>query len=165
MLKMDLEDFLSNIDMFNSDQFMDFGLAMRFRAMYNAPNLTYNVVRKFKVLNTEYLERDEDGKYFFEHLPGDTESDIIYDIKSSVELKVKIGGLILNPEKLKLLPCCLMYSKIAIRVYVDPDQIPCEFCIKFKNVLLSTDDRYKLRDKKIISGDTVYHNGMISMSV
>lgn len=147
--------------MYKVDEVMNFQEAMSFKAMYNTDNLTHNVIKKFKVADVNILQSDEDGKYFFEYLPGNTEWDIIYDLESNVKFKVFVGGFNLKTENLKLVPCCVQYHKISIRMYVEPDQKPDEIYIKFKSILLSSEERDMLRADNVIFGDNMYHQGML----
>ena len=160
---MHLENFLLNINMYKIDEVMNYEEAMSFKAMYNTDNLTHNVIKKFKVADTNILQSDEDGKYFFEYLPGNTDWDIIYDMQSNVKFKVLVGSFNLKTENLKLVPCCIQYHKISIRMYVEPDQNLDEIYIKFKSVLLSLEERKTLRSGDVIFGDNMYHQGMLCM--
>lgn len=140
---------------------MNFEEAMRFKYENSIENLTHNVIKKFKIVDVNILEMDDDGGYFFEYLPGNTEWDIIYNIESNLEIKVCCNNLVLKPEKLKLITCCLLYHKFSIRIYVDPFNVPDEIYVKFKSVLLASEQRYDLRFDKVNSGDVCYLQGMM----
>ncbi len=141
---------------------MDFKEAMQFRYDNSIENLTYNVIKKFKIIDINILQLDDDGKYFFEYLPGYGEWDIIYNIESNLELKVCVNNnLFLKSEKLKLITCCLVYHKFSMRIYVDPFNVPDEIYVKFKSVLLDSELRYDLRFDEVNSGDVCYMRGMM----
>ena len=149
--------------MYKVEEVMNFEEAMQFKITYNTQNLTHNVIKKFKVIDANILQSDEEGKFFFEYLPGHTEWDIIYDLQSNVKFKVLVGGLNLKTENLKLVTCCLQYQKISIRIYIDPEQNPGEIYIKFKSVLLSSEERKTLLRNKVIFADNVYYQGVFGI--
>jgi hypothetical protein len=153
---MDLEKFLLEADIHNSDKCMSFEEAMIFKTEHNIPNLSYTVIKK--IINISFLESDNEGKYFFKYVPDHSESDIMYDFESNFEIKICVDNHILKTENLKLLSCCVLYQKISFRIYVDTDEI---CVVKFRSVLLSSEARHRLRSSEVIFKDNVYFCGTL----
>lgn len=154
---MDLENFLSNINIIHNSQITNFEEAITFTVENDIDNLSYTVIEKFK---PNILERDEDGKYFFDYVLEKPCVDIICDINSNMTTKLWVSGLVLETEDMKIASCCLLYNRICIRIYVEVSE---EIYVEFKNILLSKKLRNILMMNDVIFKDMKYHRGIIGL--
>lgn len=162
-MNMDLENFLTELKVvhINSEN-TTFGEALIFMMENQVENVSYNVKKKFGIVENslESLNADGNGNFYLD-LDNMNEVDIICDIESNVKTKVSVAGIEMDIENMKIPICCLLYGKISFTFY--PDKPMREIYLKFKQFLLSCQTRDKLRRHEVVFKDCVYSYGLIGV--
>ena len=119
-----LQDFLSSKTILHNDTPCEYNNAVKFfiENKDNVDIITYENTRHFSLLNVSVLERDTDGKYFYQFSvkrDGDIIDNIRYESISgiSAQLSYYIGGDKYMPEEVdKFVIASSMYHDFQIRV-------------------------------------------------
>ncbi len=171
---MNLQDFLSSKKILYNETPCEYNNALRFfiENQESADIITYENIRHFSLLNVSVLERDTDGKYFYQFSvkrDGDIIDNIRYESISgiSAQLSYYIGGDKYMPEEVdKFVIVSSMYHDFQIRVtFLEKQTCNDEFKILSRYYLLNTEDRKKLATSRVETENIFYANGMTSRKV
>lgn len=169
-----LQDFLSSKIILHNDTPCEYNNALRFfiENQESADIITYENTRHFSLSNVSVLERDTDGKYFYQFSvkrDGDIIDNIHYESISGIhaQLSYYIGGDKYMPEEVdKFVIASSMYHDFQIRVtFLEKQTCNDEFKILSRYYLINTEDRKKLASSRIETENIIYGNGMTSRKV
>ena len=164
-----LNDFLSSKRILHNETSCEFNNALRFfiENQDNADIITYENTRHFSLLNVSVLERDADGKYFYQFSvkrDGDIIDNIRYESISGItaQLSYYIGCDKYMPEEVdKFFFVSSPYHDFQIRVtFLEKQTTNDEFKIHSRYYLINTEDRKNLAKSKIkfVYKDNLYIN-------
>ena len=168
-----LQDFLSSKTILHNDTPCEYNNAVKFfiENKDNVDIITYENTRHFSLLNVSVLERDTDGKYFYQFSvkrDGDIIDNIRYESISgiSAQLSYYIGGDKYSPEEVdKFVIASSIYHDFQIRVTFLEKPTNDEFKILSRYYLVNTEDRKKLATSRVETENIIYGNGMTSRKV
>lgn len=169
-----LQDFLSSKTILYNDTPCEYNNALKFfiENKDNVDIITYENTRHFSLLNVSVLERDTDGKYFYQFSikrDGDIIDNIRYQSISGIpaQLSYYIGGYKYMPEEVdKFVIASSMYHDFQIRVtFLEKQTTNDEFKILSRYYLVNTEDRKKLATSRVETENIIYGNGMTSRKV
>jgi len=164
-----LNDFLSSKRILHNETPCEFNNALRFfiENQDNADIITYENTRHFSLLNVSVLERDADGKFFYQFSvkrDGDIIDNISFESISGIpaQLSYYIGGDKYMPEEVdKFVIASSMYHDFQIRVtFLEKQTCNDEFKILSRYYLVNTEDRKKLATSRVETENIIYSNGM-----
>jgi hypothetical protein len=168
MATINLQDFLSSKRILH-DEKCEYDNALRFfiKNQDNADIITYENTRHFSLLNVSVLERDADGKFYYQ-FSIDRHGDIIDNIRFEnisgipAQLSYYIGGDKYMPEEVdKFVIASSMYHDFQIRVtFLEKQTCNDEFKILSRYYLVNSEDRKKLAMSKVITKNIIYGDGM-----
>lgn len=171
---MNLQDFFSSKKILYNETPCEYNNALRFfiENQESADIITYENIRHFSLLNVSVLERDTDGKYFYQFSikrDGDIIDNIRYQSISGIpaQLSYYIGGDKYMPEEVdKFVITSSMYHDFQIRVtFLEKQTTNDEFKILSRYYLVNTEDRKKLATSRVETENIIYDNGMTSRKV
>ena len=171
---MNLQDFFSSKKILYNETPCEYNNALRFfiENQESADIITYENIRHFSLLNVSVLERDTDGKYFYQFSikrDGDIIDNIRYQSISGIpaQLSYYIGGDKYSPEEVdKFVIVSSMYHDFQIRVtFLEKQTTNDEFKILSRYYLVNTEDRKKLATSRVETENIIYGNGMTSRKV
>lgn len=169
-----LQEFLSSKKILHNETPCEYNNALRFfiENQGSADIITYENTRHFSLLNVSVLERDTDGKYFYQFSvkrDGDIIDNIRYESISGIhaQLSYYIGGDKYMPEEVdKFVIASSMYHDFQIRVtFLEKQTCNDEFRILSRYYLINTEDRKKLATSRVETENIIYGNGMTSRKV
>jgi len=164
-----LNDFLSSKRILHNETPCEYNNALRFfiENQDNADIITYENTRHFSLLNVSVLERDADGKFFYQFSvkrDGDIIDNISFESISGIpaQLSYYIGGDKYMPEEVdKFVIASSMYHDFQIRVtFLEKQTTNDEFKILSRYYLVNTEDRQKLAKSIVETENIIYSNGM-----
>jgi len=164
-----LNDFLSSKKILHNETSCEYNNALRFfiENQKNADIITYENIKHFSLLNVSVLERDADGKYFYQFSvkrDGDIIDNIRYESISGIpaQLSYYIGGDKYMPKEVdKFVIASSMYHDFQIRVtFLEKQTCNDEFKILSRYYLVNTEDRKKLATSRVETENIIYSNGM-----
>jgi len=164
-----LRDFLSSKRILHNETPCEYNNALRFfiENQENADIITYENTRHFSLLNVSVLERDADGKFFYQFSvkrDGDIIDNISFESISGIpaQLSYYIGGDKYMPEEVdKFVIASSMYHDFQIRVtFLEKQTCNDEFKILSRYYLVNTEDRKKLATSRVETENIIYSNGM-----
>ena len=171
---MNLQDFFSSKKILYNETPCEYNNALRFfiENQESADIITYENIRHFSLLNVSVLERDTDGKYFYQFSvkrDGDIIDNIRYESISGIhaQLSYYIGGDKYMPEEVdKFVITSSMYHDFQIRVtFLEKQTCNDEFKILSRYYLINAEDRKKLATSRVETENIIYNNGMTSRKV
>jgi hypothetical protein len=166
---MNLRDFLSSKKILHNGTPCEYNNALRvfIENQGSADIITYENTRHLSLLNVSVLERDSDGKYFYQFSvkrDGDIIDNIHYESISGIpaQLSYYIGGDKYMPEEVdKFVIVSSMYHDFQIRVtFLEKQTCNDEFKILSRYYLLNNEDRKKLATNRVETENIIYSNGM-----
>lgn len=170
MATINLQDFLSSKRILHDGK-CEYYDALRFfiENQDNADIITYESTRHFSLLNVSVLERDADGKFYYQ-FNIDRHGDIIDNIRFEsisgipAQLSYHIGGDKYMPEEVdKFVIVSSMFHDFQIRVtFLEKPTCNDEFKILSRYYLVNSEDRKKLEMSKVITKNIIYGDGMTS---
>lgn len=169
-----LQDFLSSKKILHNRTPCEYNNALRFfiENQGSADIITYENTRHFSLLNVSVLERDTDGKYFYQFsvkIDGDIIDNIRYENISGIpaQLSYYIGGDKYMPEEVdKFVIASSMYHDFQIRVtFLEKQTCNDEFKILSRYYLINTEDRKNLATSRVETENIIYGDGMTRRKV
>ena len=171
-----LQDFLSSKKILHNETPCEYNNALRFfienQEKESVDIITYENTRHVSLLNVSVLERDTDGKYFYQFSvkrDGDIIDNIRYESISGIlaQLSYYVGGDKYMPEEVdKFVIASSMYHDFQIRVtFLEKQTCNDEFKILSRYYLINTEDRKKLATSRVKTENIIYSNGMTSRKV
>lgn len=164
-----LQEFLSSKKFLHNETPCEYNNALSFfiENQGSADIITYENTRHFSLLNVSVLERDTDGKYFYQFSvkrDGDIIDNIRYESISGIpaQLSYYIGGDKYMPEEVdKFVIASSMYHDFQIRVtFLEKQTCNDEFKILSRYYLINTEDRKKIATSRVETENIIYGNGM-----
>ena len=174
MTTINLLNFLSSKRILHNKMPCEYNDALRFfiENQDNTDIITYENTKHFSLLNVSVLERDADGKYFYQFSvkrDGDIIDNISYESISGIpaQLSYYIGGDKYSPEEVdKFVIASSMYHDFQIRVtFLEKQKCNDEFKILSRYYLINQEDRKKLALSRVETENIIYHDGMTSRKV
>jgi len=164
-----LQNFLSSKRILHNETDFDYNDALKYfiENQDNADIITYKNTRHFSLLNVSVLERDADGKFYYQFSidrHGDIIDNICFESISGIpaQLSYYIGGDKYMPEEInKFVIASSMYHDFQIRVtFLEKQTTNDEFKILSRYYLVNTEDKKKLTTSKVETENIIYYNGM-----
>jgi len=170
-----LQEFLSSKRILHNETPCEFNNALRFfiENQENTDIVTYENTRHFSLLNVSVLERDADGKYFYQFSVNRGFGDIIDNIRFesisgiNAQLSYYIGGDKYMPEEVdKFVFVSSQYHDFQIRVtFLEKQTTNDEFKIHSRYYLINTEDRKNLAKSRVETENIIYGDGMTRRKV
>lgn len=171
MTTINLLDFLENKRILHNKTPCEYNNALRFfiENQESTDIITYENIKHFSLLNVSVLERDANGKYFYQFSvkrDGDIIDNIHYESISGIQAQLSyyIGGDKYSPEEVdKFIIASSMYHDFQIRVtFLEKQTCNDEFKILSRYYLINPEDRKKLASNRVETENIIYYNGMTS---
>jgi hypothetical protein len=166
----DLQNFLFNKRILHDELSNNYSDAIKYliKNKDNADIITYENTRHFSLLNVSVLEKDADGKFFYQfgvERDGDIIDNICYETISGIpaQLSYYIGGYKYMPEEVdKFVIASSVYHDFQIRVtFLEKQTCNDEFKILSRYYLVvNTEDRKKLATSIVETENIIYSDGM-----
>jgi hypothetical protein len=170
-MQIDIGKIFANEKIIHLENCSTFSEAVETMVNYNIENVSYDVKTFFYTIETMFaiepyrnIETDEKDNYILEYIiDNDTKPDIITNIKSNFDIKIKIGDnplLDVDTKNFKIVSCCIDNRyRINIKFYIDKNKMKEELYLKYTCVLLNTVTRNKLINNDVITKDILYVDG------
>jgi hypothetical protein len=163
----DLQDFLSSKKIMHSDTSTNFNDAIMFlvKNEKNADIITYNYTKQL-LFDTNLLEIDREGHYFYEYRP-DKIGDIIDNIRFESsnlnnQLTYYIGGIKYAPEEVsEFVFISALFHEFKIRItFLEKPSPNDKFKILSRYYLINSKNRGLLQSSRVITKNNIYNYGM-----